>query len=254
MNIECFLEQDCVIRGDFISHNISASNYMFEFCPIEVSPQLQDQLLKILETIIVRFARIQLIVLAPELKSIVQKVSVQRRLTYHCLDENAVYEPNDFNPMNNMVIIDTVFQSPERMNKIYSLLQHSNCNVKQHIVIYDHELYDTSNYSNFTSIMNKTSFVQYKSNMIQMYKNSDLCFTVKNDMHIADFLQTMQEIGEKLIICKIHIDLVDEKWKQVIIENAIHYDFLIMVMVDTSVHELSHYRKMHNWVDFVEYT
>lgn len=113
--------------------------------------------------------------------------------------------------------------------------------------------------SDFTpvSLLNKTDVVKFRLSDIQYRKQSKICFSADMD-DIEQLTIMLNEIGPKLVICKIHFDAIPtadrETFQNMITQASIRHDFLIME--DRKFNDISHivqkqYHSVEHWVDLV---
>ena len=87
-------------------------------------------------------------------------------------------------------------------------------------------------------------------------KQSRLCFSADLDDK-QKLIQILKDIGDKIVICKIHYDFYEDDNKELkdqLIELSIEKDFLLMEdrkFVDISYTVEKQYRKYSKWIDLV---
>ena len=110
---------------------------------------------------------------------------------------------------------------------------------------------------NVESLYCKNDVVKYKLDKIKKEKKSDLCFSA--DLSDYDKLwNILEEIGSKIVCCKIHFDIIEESYREIfkkkIIESSINHNFLIIE--DRKFNDISHivklqYKPFETWVDLI---
>ena len=110
---------------------------------------------------------------------------------------------------------------------------------------------------NVDSLFCKTDVVKYRLENIKKEKKSDLCFSAD----LSDYSRLwkiLEEIGNKIVCCKIHFDIVEDHYRETfresVIELSIKHNFLIIE--DRKFNDISHivkkqYKMFEVWVDLV---
>ena len=153
------------------------------------------------------------------------------------------------------VIIDDVLLHGTRIQEAINYL-HDKINVIDCIVVFDHQKTSPCTMP-VKYVVNKTDVVKYRLKEIKDRKQSQLCFSAD----LSDYPRLwsiIEQIGKRMVICKIHFDTVDHLYKETfkykMIEYSLKYDFLIME--DRKFNDISYivkkqFRPFENWIDMV---
>ena len=107
------------------------------------------------------------------------------------------------------------------------------------------------------SLFTKTDVTKYRLQVLKKQKQSNLCFSA-DLLDLPKLWDIIHQIGNQIVICKIHFDIVPEhlrlQYRNQMIELSIQYDFL--VMEDRKFNDISYivnyqYECLKNWVDMV---
>jgi orotidine 5'-phosphate decarboxylase subfamily 1 len=253
------LEEQCVIYGHFTVDGGYKSRYLFDFGPLQSSLSLRQQLeIHLCNTINKRY-HTSLITFEGGLEDIVKRIAVQGNFGFHIIDESREYKDkiDSYPYTTNYVLIDTEFFNGKRFKQMHKYFTFPEY-IKQHIVLYDHQQNAESyQFNEFTSILNRTMVVRYRLKTIKKRKQSSLCFSADCD-NIDESLRIINEIGDKIVVCKIHTDTLpyylQEYFKQELLNASIEHDFLIME--DRKFNDISwivqkQYQRFYDWVDLV---
>ena len=160
----------------------------------------------------------------------------------------------NYNKKNKCIIIEDVITTGGSVNKIIELLK-DKVDILGVIVIFDRqEGYNCS--VPVKSVMCKTDITREKLSKLIIQKKSRLCFSADLDDK-NKLIHILQNIGDKIVICKIHYDFYDDKdqeLKNKLIELSLEKDFLLMEdrkFVDISYTVQKQYRKYSKWIDLV---
>ena len=160
----------------------------------------------------------------------------------------------NYNKKNKCIIIEDVITTGGSVNKIIELLK-DKVDILGVIVIFDRqEGYNCS--VPVKSVMCKTDITREKLSKLIIQKKSRLCFSADLDDK-NKLIHILQNIGDKIVICKIHYDFYDDKdeeLKNKLIELSLEKDFLLMEdrkFVDISYTVQKQYRKYSKWIDLI---
>lgn len=251
-------ETDILLENDMIVRHSgeTCKKYMLNDKHIATSITVKNALVNALSTKILKIDRVKVVVCTSHLwlMEIVSELVKCCNITSLCYLNETIGVQDKTN--DNIILIDGEFENPSIFERSHKAIKNIK-NIKQHIVLYDHQLYDTSRYASFTAILNKTDLVRYRLKTIKQYKRSSLCFAADTE-NPDDALRIVDEIGDKLVICKIHMDTMygkqRESFKERLIAASIRHDFLIME--DRKFNDISYivqkqYKEFRNWVDLV---
>lgn len=151
------------------------------------------------------------------------------------------------------IIIEDVVTTGYSVGKIVDLLK-THMNVVGIFCVIDRMEVKNIEYP-VHSLITKNDILRLRLNRIIEKKNCRLCFS--GDIEDKkDLIQTLREVGQYIVICKIHYDIYDDDvdFVRELIQVSIEHDF--MIMEDRKYVDISHivkkqYRKVKNWVDFV---
>lgn len=161
----------------------------------------------------------------------------------------------NYNINSRCVIIDDVITSGKSIQNVIEILKDKVTIVKCYAIFDRQQNYECS--MKVECLYCKNDVVKYRLDKIKKEKNSDLCFSAD----LSDYSRLwniIEEIGEKIVCCKIHFDTIEEEYrdtfKKKIIELSINHDFLIME--DRKFNDISHivkkqYKLFETWVDLV---
>ena len=163
----------------------------------------------------------------------------------------------NYKKQNRCIIIDDVITTGKSIQSVIDLLQ-DKVNIVGVVVIMNRQQNHNCSIS-VKSLFNKTDIVKYRLNNLIEKKQSRLCFSadIENPNLI---IQILNKIGQDIVICKIHSDIVDYStlpfcdFKNNLIELSNKYNFLIME--DRKFSDISYivekqYKQFKNWVDLV---
>ena len=160
----------------------------------------------------------------------------------------------NYNTKSKCVIIEDVITTGYSVNKVIELLK-DKVDIIGVIVILDRQEGYTCNVP-VKSVFCKTQLIKYKLDRLIMKKNSRLCFSADLDDK-NKLIQILQDIGDKIVICKIHYDFYEDENQELktkLIELSIEKNFLLMEdrkFVDISYTVEKQYRKYSKWIDLI---
>jgi uridine monophosphate synthetase len=159
-----------------------------------------------------------------------------------------------YDKKNKCVIIEDVITTGGSVNKVIELLKDKVEIVGVIVMLDRQEGYNCS--VPVKSVIRKTDVVKHKLIDLMVRKESRLCFSA--DLDDKDkLIKILQDIGDKIVICKIHYDFYeddDKELKNRLIELSIEKDFLLMEdrkFVDISYTVEKQYRRYSKWIDLV---
>ncbi|MBI96168.1 orotate phosphoribosyltransferase [bacterium] len=162
----------------------------------------------------------------------------------------------EYKDTDKCIIIDDVITTGGSIKEIYELLK-DKVQIVNTVVIMDRQQHDFEK-DNYTYLLCKNDIIKYYLKKISTEKNSKICFSAD----ITDpykLINILSEIGEYIVICKLHYDIIDDdKYDgnliNDIIELSIKHNFLLMEdrkFVDISYIVDKQYKRYKNWVDLV---
>tara|TARA_Y100000813_G_C24121050_1_gene332690 strand:+ start:14 stop:1123 length:1110 start_codon:yes stop_codon:yes gene_type:complete len=160
----------------------------------------------------------------------------------------------NYDKKNKCIIIEDVVTSGGSVQKVIDILE-DKVEVIGVITILDRQQGHNCSVP-VKSLFSKTDIVKEKLNSLIEIKKSRLCFSADLDSK-EDLIKILENIGQYIVICKIHYDFYDDKddeLKNKLIELSINHDFLIIEdrkFIDISNTVKKQYRKYSNWVDMV---
>lgn len=160
-----------------------------------------------------------------------------------------------YNRSDRCVLIDDVITTGKSIQEAINYLT-DKISIVKCVVIFDRQNnYDCS--MPVWSLLNKTDLIKYRLKEIQQKKQSRVCFSADLSDH-REILSIIEKIGDKIVICKIHYDIIKEHskdyFKSRLIALSLKHDFLIME--DRKFNDISYivnkqYKSFENWVDLV---
>ncbi len=160
----------------------------------------------------------------------------------------------NYNKKNKCIIIEDVITTGSSVNKVIDMLK-DKVDVIGVLVILDRQEGHSCKVP-VKSVINKTDIVKERLHKLIETKESRLCFSADLDDK-EKLIHILQEIGEKIVICKIHYDFYEDDNKELknkLIELSVEKDFLLMEdrkFVDISYTVEKQYRKYSKWIDLV---
>lgn len=160
----------------------------------------------------------------------------------------------NYNKKNKCVIIEDVITTGGSVNKVIELLKDKVDIVGVVVILDRQESFECS--VPVKSVLCKTDIIKYKLTDLMKKKESQLCFSADLDDK-QRLIQILKDIGDKIVICKIHYDFYEDDNKELkdqLIELSIEKDFLLMEdrkFVDISYTVEKQYRKYSKWIDLV---
>jgi uridine monophosphate synthetase len=160
-----------------------------------------------------------------------------------------------YNETDRCVMVDDVMTTGGSIQETLDYLQ-GKVKVQQCIVVVDRQ--QGGNADKIQCLVNKTDIIRYRIQELKEKKKSCLCFSADLVSDLPKLWSIIEEIGDYMVICKIHYDTVHEtqkaEFKTKLIELSIRYDFLIME--DRKFNDISQivkkqYAPFENWVDLV---
>lgn len=160
-----------------------------------------------------------------------------------------------FSKTDRCVLLDDVITSGGSMQEAYNILE-DQVNIVKCLVILDRQQSKKCHFE-VDSLLNKTDVVRFRLNEIRKNKNSKLCFSA-DLTDLPKLWSILDEIGDYLVICKIHYDIIPEhqreEFKTKLLEYSLKFDFLIME--DRKFNDISQivqkqYATFENWVDMM---
>ena len=257
--IQQLLENECIQVGNYTLKNGEVSKYYFDIKNIISSPLLLQMIgdamyeqmsdfdiicgiphggLPIATYISIRYNK-PLIYVREKAKSYGTKNRIEGQ-----------YKPTD-----KCVIVDDVMTTGGSIVETLEYLQ-GKVQVHQCIVVVDRQQGGDS--TKIQSLVNKTDIIKYRIQSLKEKKKSSLCFSADLISDLPKLWSIIDEIGEYMVICKIHYDTVHETQKQEfktkMIDLSIKHDFLIME--DRKFNDISHivkkqYTAFENWIDLI---
>tara|TARA_E500000331_G_C17234007_1_gene703937 strand:- start:686 stop:1792 length:1107 start_codon:yes stop_codon:yes gene_type:complete len=159
-----------------------------------------------------------------------------------------------YDKKNKCVIIEDVITTGGSVNKVIELLKDKVEIVGVIVMLDRQEGYNCS--VPVKSVIRKTDVIKHKLVDLMIKKESRLCFSA--DLDDKDkLIKILQDIGDKIVICKIHYDFYEDDnkgLKNKLIELSIEKDFLLMEdrkFVDISYTVEKQYRRYSKWIDLV---
>jgi uridine monophosphate synthetase len=154
------------------------------------------------------------------------------------------------------VIIDDVITSGGSMEEAITFLK-DKVNIVDAAVVLDRQ----QNYQcsiPIKALIYKNDVVKYLLKKTTQEKNSKLCFSADIE-NPTKLLNILDKIGDKIVICKIHYDIINilshqGDFIEDLIDLSIKHNFLIMEdrkFIDISYIVNKQYSKFCNWVDLV---
>lgn len=152
------------------------------------------------------------------------------------------------------VIIEDVITTGGSVNKVIELLK-DKVDIVGVVVILDRQEGYQCNVP-VKSVLCKTDIIKHRLTKLIKQKESRLCFSA--DLDDKDkLIKILKDIGDKIVICKIHYDFYDDENKELkdkLVELSIEKDFLLMEdrkFVDISYTVEKQYRKYAKWIDLI---
>lgn len=159
-----------------------------------------------------------------------------------------------YDKKNKCVIIEDVITTGGSVNKVIEFLK-DKVDIVGVVVILDRQEGYTCSVP-VKSVITKTDIVKEKLKEIMNKKESNLCFSA--DLDDKDrVISILNEIGDKIVICKIHYDFYEDDnkvFKNKLIELSVEKEFLLMEdrkFVDISYTVEKQYRRYSKWVDLI---
>jgi len=160
----------------------------------------------------------------------------------------------NYSKKNKCIIVEDVITTGGSVNKIIELLKDKVDIIGVIVMLDRQEGYSCS--VPVKSVIRKTDVIKHKLLHLIKKKESKLCFSADLDDK-NKLLKILQDIGDKIVICKIHYDFYEDDNKELknkLIELSIEKDFLLMEdrkFVDISYTVEKQYRKYSKWIDLV---
>lgn len=160
-----------------------------------------------------------------------------------------------FSKTDRCVLLDDVITSGGSMQEAYDLLE-DQVDVVKCLVIMDRQQSKVCT-CEVESLLNKTDVVKYRLHQVRTKKKTKLCFSA-DLTDLPKLWSILDQIGEHLVICKIHYDIIPEhqkeEFKTKLLEYSLKFDFLIME--DRKFNDISQivqkqYIVFENWVDMI---
>ena len=160
-----------------------------------------------------------------------------------------------FSKTDRCVLLDDVITSGGSMQEAYDLLE-DQVDVVKCLVIMDRQQSKICT-CEVESLLNKTDVVKYRLHQVRTKKKTKLCFSA-DLTDLPKLWSILDQIGEHLVICKIHYDIIPEhqkeEFKTKLLEYSLKFDFLIME--DRKFNDISQivqkqYIAFENWVDMI---
>lgn len=154
------------------------------------------------------------------------------------------------------VIIDDVITTGKSMEETILALKDKVNIVDIGVVVDRQQNYECS--MPVKAVIYKNDIVKHLLKQITIQKKSKLCFSADIEDPIR-LLNILEQIGDHIVICKIHYDIINLKnytgnFVNDLIECSIKHNFLIMEdrkFVDISYIVEKQYTKFCNWIDLV---
>ena len=161
----------------------------------------------------------------------------------------------EYKSTSRCVILDDVMTTGGSINEIYNILKDKMKIVDVAIVV-DRQLHNNILF-NYKSLINKNDIMNFLLYKYITDKKSNICFSadIPDPSQLLDILDS---IGKHIIICKLHIDMINFDNDNNFIENlmklANKHQFLLMEdrkFADISYIVEKQYDKIKNWADLV---
>ena len=158
------------------------------------------------------------------------------------------------------VIIDDVMTTGKSIIDVNNILK-TEVNVVQCNIIIDRQECYTELPIPVKSLFTKTDYIRYQLNEITISKKNNLIFSADISCPIK-LLQLIKKIGDRIIICKLHLDCIEfslssmnyNNFKSIMIQLSVEKNFLIMEdrkFVDISSIVMKQFKTLSSWVDLV---
>ena len=159
-----------------------------------------------------------------------------------------------YDKKDKCVIIEDVITTGGSVNKVIELLKDKVEIIGVVVILDRQEGFQCS--VPVKSVLCKTDIIKHRLTSLIKQKDSKLCFSA--DLDDKDkLIKILEEIGDKIVICKIHYDFYEDENKELknkLIELSIEKDFLLMEdrkFVDISYTVEKQYRKYAKWIDLI---
>ena len=257
--IEELIKAECIQMGNFILKNGEVSKYYFDMRNLIAHPRV---LAKVGDALYEKMGDFDIICGIPYgALPIATYISVTyNKPLIYIRDKPKDYGTRKqiegrFNQTDRCVLLDDVITSGGSIKSAYEILQ-DQVQIVKCMVILDRQQTKVCAFP-VESLLNKTDVVKYRLHQIQELKKSKLCFSA-DLTDLTKLWSILEEIGQYLVICKIHYDIVPEEdrieFKTNILDLSIKHNFLIME--DRKFNDISQivqkqYKMFENWVDLV---
>ncbi len=255
------LKTDCVKFGKFQLKSGEVSKYYFDMKGLIAHPQLMESIAeKIYEEFIQKFQCDLLCGVPMGGLPLCSYISISKKLPMIMVRDTAKHYGTSkqiegkYNKKNKCIIIEDVITTGGSVNKIVELLK-DKVEILGVVVILDRQEGFKCNVP-VKSLICKNDIIKHKLNTLIEKKQSKLCFSA--DLDDKDkIISILNDIGDKIIICKIHYDFYDDsddKLKNKLIELSIEKDFLLMEdrkFVDIAYTVEKQYKKFSKWIDLI---
>lgn len=257
--IEELINCDCIQIGNFTLKNGELSKYYFDMRLIVSKPELLKKIGDALYKLMGEFDIICGIPYGALPVATYISVAYNKPMIY-TRDKPKNYGMRNqiegkYKKTDRCVLLDDVITSGGSMKSAFDILK-DNVNVVKCIVILDRQQNNMCELP-VQSLFTKTDIVKYRLNKIRKDKQSKLCFSA-DLIEFPKLWDIIDRIGDRIVICKIHYDIVPEKYREefkiIMIDKSIKHNFLIME--DRKFNDISYivqkqYKLFENWVDLV---
>jgi len=258
--IDQLIQSGCIQVGNFTLKNGEVSKYYFDIRKLISYPKLLAQVGDALYLLMGDFDIICGIPYGALPLATYISVTYNKPMIY-VRDKQKEYGmknliEGNYEKTDRCVLLDDVITSGGSIQRVYDIIK-GEVNVVKTVVVLDRQQ-EKHCKIHVDCLLNKTDVIQYRLYDIQKRKNSKLCFAGDLVDDLPRLWSIIAEIGKRLVICKIHMDIVPVKdrdeFKAKIMELSIQYDFL--VMEDRKFNDISQivqkqYKQFENWVDMV---
>ena len=162
----------------------------------------------------------------------------------------------EFSSDQKCIIIDDVLTTGMSLNETFNFLK-DKVNIVDIAVVVDRQQHYLLDFE-YKYLICKNDLVKYYLKKYTGEKNSKICFSadIQDPNKLIDILSL---IGDRIIICKLHLDIIDlnlyeGEFINDIIKLSISKNFLLMEdrkFVDISYIVDKQYNKYKNWIDLV---
>lgn len=172
-----------------------------------------------------------------------------------------------YNNWNRCIIIDDVFDNGDFLKQAVSFLT-NKINIVDIVVVVDKQENDTLiNNLHIKALIYKNDYIKYKLKQITQKKRVRLCFAA--DIEDPEkILNILESIGDYIVICKIHLDIINiDKYNNIVlptknkrcfiedlIKLSIKHNFLIMEdrkFIDSINVVKKQYNIFNSWIDLI---